>query len=110
MPLDRAALEKILHTPRDNAMLRVSLASACQAEGQIQKALGYLQSAVEKDPNYSAAWKQLGKLAAENNNMATARDAFINGIRVAQDKGDLQAVREMQVFLRRLPTDESLKA
>jgi hypothetical protein len=33
---------------------------------------------------------------------AAAQEAFSKGIEVAEKKGDIQAVKEMQVFLKRL--------
>ena len=57
---------------------------------------------VALDPDYSAAWKLLGKalLAAGRSDEALA--AWSDGIAAAERKGDKQAMKEMQVFARRV--------
>ena len=55
-----------------------------------------------KDPNYSAAWKLLGKALAESGAAAEALEAYERGIAVAEARGDKQAAKEMTVFARRM--------
>jgi len=57
---------------------------------------------VSFDPNYSAAWKLLGKACLAAQDHAGAADAWRQGIAVAQQRGDKQAEKEMTVFLRRV--------
>ena len=87
---------------RDGALLRVALANALIAEGAGVDAIAELRRALEFDADYSAAWKQLGKLLAESGEATAASEAYRNGIAAAQKRGDKQAEKEMQVFLRRL--------
>lgn len=87
---------------RDGAMLRLSLGSAWQQQGDLQAARTHLQVALELDPLYSAAWKALGKVELEAGDRAAARTAWQNGIDAASKRGDKQAEKEMQVFLKRL--------
>ncbi|NNM00711.1 MAG: hypothetical protein HKO62_08180 [Gammaproteobacteria bacterium] len=54
------------------------------------------------NPDYSAAWKLLGKALASAGDTAAARTAYESGIACAERMGDKQAQREMQVFLKRL--------
>ncbi|MNI72488.1 hypothetical protein D3C73_1284350 [compost metagenome] len=54
------------------------------------------------DPDYSAAWKLLGKAWLAGGQPQAAREAWQRGLSVAGSKGDQQARKEMQVFLRRL--------
>ena len=61
-----------------------------------------LRRAVSFDPNYSAAWKLLGKACLAAQDHAGAADAWRQGIAVAQQRGDKQAEKEMTVFLRRV--------
>jgi len=100
--MDIHALEKMLEDGRDSAMLRLSLASALQQSGELEQALRHLHSAVEQDPQYTAAWKTLGKLQLGLGNDDAARQSWLQGIAVALERGDKQAQKEMQVFLRRL--------
>lgn len=100
--MDINALEKMLAGGRDSAMLRLSLAGVLQQSGDLTAALTHLQSAVEQDPNYTAAWKALGKLQLELEDKDAARHAWQKGIAVALQRGDKQAQKEMQVFVKRL--------
>ncbi|MBS0487094.1 MAG: tetratricopeptide repeat protein [Proteobacteria bacterium] len=88
--------------PRDGALLRVTLANALLAEDDTASAIAELRRALEFDPDYSAAWKQLGKLLADSDDATAAIDAYQRGIAAAQKRGDKQAQKEMTVFLRRL--------
>lgn len=96
------SLEKMLGGPRDGALLRFSLGNEyLKAESPAQAAEAF-QAAVDRDPNYSAAWKALGKALAAVGNEAGALIAYERGIAVAEAKGDIQAAKEMNVFARRL--------
>jgi Tfp pilus assembly protein PilF len=95
-------LEKLLGTPRDGALLRYSLGLEYAKSGDHARAAQYLRDAVERDPDYSAAWKMLGKSLAEAQRNEDALAAFKQGIAAAQKKGDRQAEKEMTVFAKRL--------
>jgi predicted Zn-dependent protease len=98
----RAALEKLLAAGRDDALLRFSLGNACLREGDAAAAAGHFRRAVEHDPAYSAAWKLLGRALDESGDRVRAAAAWRSGIEAAQARGDVQAAKEMQVFLKRL--------
>lgn len=97
-----ANLEKMLDGPRDGALLRFSLGNEWLKAGDPAKAAECLRVAVERDANFSAAWKQLGKALAESGDAAAALAAYSAGIAVAEAKGDVQAAKEMRVFAKRL--------
>ena len=88
--------------PRDGALLRFSLGSALLAEGQAGEAAEELRHALRFDPQYSAAWKLLGKACLAMDDRDGAAAAWRQGIAVAAGRGDKQAEKEMAVFLRRL--------
>ena len=88
--------------PRDGALLRLSLRNALLADGDARAAAETLREALAFDPSYSAAWKLLGRAWVDAGDAAAARDAWSRGIEVAEARGDVQAAREMRVFLRRL--------
>ena len=94
--------EKLLAQGKDNAMLRFSLGNECHKIGRLEDAIAHLRAALVFDPRYSAAWKLLGKALAEAGQTQAALDTYRQGIAAAQEKGDLQAVKEMQVFAKRL--------
>lgn len=66
------------------------------------KAICYLHEAIDLDARHSATWKLLGKTLSESGMPEAALEAYTKGIAVAEDKGDLQAVKEMSVFAKRL--------
>lgn len=100
--MDIAALEKLLDGPRDNAMLRLTLAKQLHASDRTEAAIEHLKTAVAKQPDYSAAWKLLGKCLAQTGQIEAARQAYEQGLIAAQANGDKQSEKEITVFLRRL--------
>ena len=96
------SLEKMIGGPRDGALLRFSLGNEYLKAGAPDKAAEQFRAAVERDPNYSAAWKVLGKALAEAGDPHGAVAAYEQGIAVAEARGDIQAAKEMTVFVRRL--------
>jgi len=99
-PIQR--LRALCDGPRDGALLRFSLGNALLANGNPGEAAAELRRAVEFDAEYSAAWKLLGRALVEAGDPVQARRAWSDGIAAAQRAGDVQAQKEMQVFLRRL--------
>lgn len=99
-PVDR--LRALCDTPRDGALLRFSLGNALLAAGRAGEAVFELKRATGFDPDYSAAWKLLGRALVEAGDRLQARSAWNEGIAAATRAGDVQARREMEVFLRRL--------
>jgi predicted Zn-dependent protease len=97
-----ANLEKLLGGPRDGALLRYSLGNEWLKAGHAEQAAACFRAAVERDAHYSAAWKLLGKALAESGDTLMALEAYAQGVRVATEKGDVQAAKEMAVFARRL--------
>nr|WP_186329623.1 tetratricopeptide repeat protein [Variovorax boronicumulans] len=98
----RANLEKLLASGRDGALLRFGLGQALLQDGQPQQAAPHLQQATAQDPQYSAAWKLLGKALEQLGCTDEAEAAWTQGLAVARERGDMQSVREITVFLRRL--------
>lgn len=94
--------EKLLNTPRDNALLRYSLGNAWLQTGSPDQAVSFLRDAVTADPKFSAAWKLLGKACQAKGDLEAAVNAYQQGICVAESRGDIQAAKEMKVFLKRL--------
>jgi tetratricopeptide (TPR) repeat protein len=102
-----AALEKLLDGPRDGALLRFSLGQEYLKAGASSQAEKSFRAAVDRDPLFSAAWKALGRTLLADGRPVEALAAFEEGIRVAERRGDLQAVKEMQVFARRAARAEA---
>ena len=96
------SLLKMQGGPRDGALLRYSLGNEYLKAGAPAEAAKCFQQAVDRDRQYSAAWKALGKALAESGEIEAAKQAYAQGIEVANARGDIQAAREMTVFARRL--------
>jgi Flp pilus assembly protein TadD len=94
--------EAMLAAGQDSALLRYTLGGAYLKEKRYAPAIEHLRKAVELDPEYSAAWKSLGKVLAEAGERAEAVSAYRQGVEVAERRGDKQAAKEMAVFLKRL--------
>ncbi len=95
-------LEAMLASGQDSALLRFSLGTAYLKQGNIEQATLHLEQAVHQDSEYSAAWKAYGKALARLGRMDAAQQAYQAGIAVAEKKGDIQAAKEMRVFLKRI--------
>jgi predicted Zn-dependent protease len=95
-------LLKLVGTARDGALLRFSIGSEYLKAGDASSAAAQLREAVERDPDYSAAWKLLGRALAAAGDAEEALKAYERGIVVATARGDQQAAKEMAVYARRL--------
>lgn len=95
-------LHKLVGTPRDGALLRLALAQALLDAGNATAAAQSARDALGFDADYSAAWKLLGKALTEAGDRDGAILAYRDGIVAAERRGDVQAGKEMRVFLRRL--------
>lgn len=99
--------EKLLSSGQDNALLRFGLGNAYLKANDPQRAAEHLRAAVQHDANYSAAWKMLGKALTEAGKPEEAMNSYEQGIKTAEAKGDIQAAKEMRVFLKRLQKSAS---
>jgi Tfp pilus assembly protein PilF len=100
--------EQLLAAGKDNALLRFGLGAHYLQAGEAARAAIHLRAAVTHDPNYSAAWKLLGKALAQAGERDAAIGAYRDGIAAAGRRGDKQAAKEMEVFLRRLEREGGL--
>lgn len=99
-------LEALLAGGTDNAVLRFTLGNAYGETGAFEPSLAHYRRSLELDPSYSAAWKAYAGTLARSGRPAQAIDAYRRGIDVAQSNGDVQAAKEMRVFVRRLQREE----
>jgi Tfp pilus assembly protein PilF len=99
-------LLKLVGTERDSAMLRLTLARLLAADHEPEQAETHLEAAIGMDRDYTAAWKELGKVRQQRGNSAGAAEAWREGIAQARSNGDKQAEKEMTVFLKRLSREQ----
>lgn len=92
----------LLERGPDSALLRFALGNEYLVTQAPDAAVSHLKKATELDPEYSAAWKLLGKALQETGDNLAAMAAYESGIATANSKGDRQAAKEMTVFLKRL--------
>ncbi len=103
MPQDLLAnLEALLAKGGDGAALRLALASRYLDAGDAANAVRHAEAAVRLDPEYSAAWKALGRALTAAGRNADALATYERGTKVAERRGDQQAAKEMRVFSKRL--------
>jgi uncharacterized protein HemY len=98
---------KLLERDPENPMILFSLGNELFKEGEYAEARDQLRRAVENKPDYSVAYRTLGRAHYELHENAEARRVFTEGREVAQRNGDLQTVREIDVFMRRLEKREA---
>jgi tetratricopeptide (TPR) repeat protein len=99
-----AVIDNLLHllaAGNDGALLRFSLGNEYGKAENWDEAIRHLTQALQFDPAYSAAWKLQGKALAAAGRQQEAIEAWQQGMAVAEGKGDVQAVKEMRVFLKR---------
>ncbi len=93
---------KLLERDPENPMVLYSLGNELFKEQKYSEAREYLTRAIRNKPDYSVAYRMLGRALYELREDAEARRVFAEGREVAQRNGDLQIVREIDVFVRRL--------
>ncbi len=92
----------LLEKNPDNPMILYSLGAELFKEENYTEARTYLERAVENKPDYSVAYRTLGRTLFEMHEDDEARRIFEKGREVARENGDLQTVKEIDVFSRRL--------
>jgi tetratricopeptide (TPR) repeat protein len=96
-----ANLEALLAKGADTALLRYSLGNEYLKQGDLDRAIAHLAIATRLDPRYSAAWKLHGKALQAARRPDEAIAILDQGIQVAEERGDIQAAKEMRVFRQR---------
>jgi Tfp pilus assembly protein PilF len=98
----RENLQLMLERGQDSPLLRFALGQECLKDGDLVTAIDHLRQAVDQNPRYSAAWKALGEAHTQAGTIDRAIDVYERGIAAANAGGDIQAAKEMTVFLKRL--------
>jgi uncharacterized protein HemY len=101
------AFEEMAAKAPDNVMVRYSLGREYLKAKRYAEAERELREALRLKPDYSAAYRELGKTLVGLDRLDEAQEIYTKGAQVAREKGDLQTQREIEVFLRRLENAES---
>lgn len=96
------SFEEMAAKAPENVMVRYSLGREYLKAKRYAEAERELREALRLKPDYSAAWRELGKSLVGLERLDEAREVYTKGAAVACEKGDLQTQREIEVFLRRL--------
>ncbi len=96
-----ADLLALLEDEPDDALLLLTLGKEYLDAGDTAAALPHLERAVAVDPRYTVAYRYLGTAFEAAGRAADADATWERGIAVAEETGDLQAGKEMRVFLER---------
>ena len=97
---------KLLEKDPNNPMVLYSLGNELFKEDRYAEARDHLQRAIENKPDYSVAYRMLGRAHFELHEDAEARRRLPEGQRGGPENGDLQTVKEIDVFMRRLEKRE----
>ena len=97
-----AEFKEVAELMPDDPVVRFGLAGAYLDAGLADDAAAQYRNAIRLKPDYSAAYRGLGRALERAGRIAEARDAYEQGLIVATRTGDLQTKKEIEVFLRRL--------
>ena len=95
-------LENMIAQNPNNPLMHYTLGIEYLRAEKPAKATDVLQKAIDLQPDYSAAYRELGKALIKLKSNNKAIDIFNKGIAVAEGKGDIQTAKEMRVFLKRI--------
>ena len=97
-----AEFKEVAELMPDDPVVRFGLAGAYLDAGQSENAVAEYRETIRLKPDYSAAHRGLGRALERAGRRAEAAAAYRHGLEVATRNGDLQTVKEIEVFLRRL--------
>ena len=97
-----AAFKEVAQDMPDDPVVRFGLAGAYLDAGQAENAVSEYRETIRLKPDYSAAYRGLGRALERAGRIDDAVAAYTQGREVATKNGDLQTVKEIDVFLRRL--------
>ena len=95
-------LENLVEQNPENALMHYTLGIEYLRQGENQKGVSVLKKTISLEPEYSAAYRELGKALLNSDMKQEAMEVFNKGIAVAEERGDIQTAREMRVFLKRI--------
>lgn len=95
-------LEKLLTLEPDDHLGHFMLGKLYLDAERLEEAAVEFEKTLILKPDYSAAYRLCGDAYRKAGNSEKARDVYERGIVVAEANGDLQTVKEMKAFLRKL--------
>jgi predicted Zn-dependent protease len=95
-------LRALVEADASDALTHFLLGRELMEVGRFAEAAEYLEKTIQLNPDYTAAYRFLGDAHRDAGNTARAREVYEVGIGVSEATGDLQAGKEMKVFLKKL--------
>ena len=93
---------EIVDLDPDDYFSHFGYGSALFDAGRYPEAALEFRAAIRLKPDYSAAFRDLGIALERSGALVEAMQVYGQGIPIAERNGDLQTLKEMQVFLKRL--------
>jgi tetratricopeptide (TPR) repeat protein len=98
----KQVLEEFLSQDPNDSFSRYALALELEKEGKEPEAVKQFKEVMARDPDYVAAYQQLGRLLGKTGLIEEARDVYRRGISAAVAAGDQRSRIEMQEALQML--------
>ena len=95
-------LESALKDSPEDPILHFSLGNALRDVGRLEDSARHYGLATRFQPDYSAAWFELARVAERLGNLQAAREAYEGAMRASSDKGDDHLLKAARVRLSRL--------
>jgi len=92
----REILEEFVAQDPSESFSRYALALELEKEKRVHEAVEHLREVISRDPGYTAAYQQLGRLLGQIGLLDNARDIYQRGIEAARASGDHRSISEMQ--------------
>ncbi len=96
------ALKRLLEQDPANELARYGLAMEYARAGEWEQAAEHLEALLEVNPDYAAAYFQLGQVLEKLGRIEQARQTYRLGIQVHERQGNQQARRELERALQLL--------
>ena len=96
-----ARIRELLEADCEDAILWFGLGQTLLSLGRPGDAIEAFEAATRLDPDYTAAFRDLGRAHLENANPSEAARLFAHAIGLAEKTGDLQTGRVIHVLLKR---------
>ena len=88
-------IREMLKSDESNSFLRFALAKEMEGEEMLEEAIDVLQKLRDDDPEYVGLYYHLGALIHARGENDAAMAVYQDGIRIAQDQGDLHSKSEL---------------
>ncbi len=95
-------LEELIEIDPGDDDLPFLLGKALLDAGRYEESAARLAEASRRLPDLAAVWRWWGQALRDRGEPGEARRVWTEGIALAEKTGDLQAGKEMKVFLKRL--------